>query len=125
MFLIKYYLEEKVRQSKNNAVILMKAGQPVVVEEVSTSNRPGSHAFTEPQTHPKHGSSNVIEPMKISQQADGDDVERAVERSDSEYLIEFNDISLILPNGVQIMKGVTGKFQPRRLCAIMGPSGAG
>eukprot|EP00604_Paraphysomonas_vestita_P002123 CAMPEP_0174818772 /NCGR_PEP_ID=MMETSP1107-20130205/1628_1 /TAXON_ID=36770 /ORGANISM="Paraphysomonas vestita, Strain GFlagA" /LENGTH=300 /DNA_ID=CAMNT_0016031111 /DNA_START=699 /DNA_END=1598 /DNA_ORIENTATION=- len=64
--------------------------------------------------------------MKLSRDSNEEiDLEQCVQKSGNEYTIEFNDISLILPNGVQIMKGVTGKFLPRRLCAIMGPSGAG
>ena len=42
-----------------------------------------------------------------------------------EYLIQFENIGFVLPNGVEIMKKVSGSFKPRRLCAIMGPSGAG
>ncbi|KAJ3124578.1 hypothetical protein HK098_000974 [Nowakowskiella sp. JEL0407] len=39
--------------------------------------------------------------------------------------IEFKDLGYTLPNGVQIMKGVSGRLSPGRLCAIMGPSGSG
>ena len=42
-----------------------------------------------------------------------------------EFLIEFEDIGLTLKNGTTIMEGVNGAFKPGRLCAIMGPSGAG
>jgi len=39
--------------------------------------------------------------------------------------IEFEDLSLELPSGKKVLEGVTGKFQAGRMCAIMGPSGAG
>jgi len=39
--------------------------------------------------------------------------------------IEFHDLSLELPSGKRVLEGVTGKFQAGRMCAIMGPSGAG
>lgn len=39
--------------------------------------------------------------------------------------IEFKDITFVLRDGRTIMRGVHGSFAPGRLCAIMGPSGAG
>jgi len=39
--------------------------------------------------------------------------------------IEFDNLGLVLGNGVEIMKGVTGKLRSGRTMAIMGPSGAG
>ncbi|KAJ3185188.1 hypothetical protein HDU87_002756 [Geranomyces variabilis] len=39
--------------------------------------------------------------------------------------IEFENLGLTLPTGVQIMKGVSGTLKAGRLCAVMGPSGAG
>ncbi|KAJ3324918.1 hypothetical protein HDV06_005506 [Boothiomyces sp. JEL0866] len=37
--------------------------------------------------------------------------------------IEFENLGLKLPNGIEIMKGVTGSLRSGRTCAIMGPSG--
>jgi len=45
--------------------------------------------------------------------------------SDSSFTIEFDNIGLQLKNGTVIMEKVTGSFKPGRMCAIMGPSGAG
>ncbi|KAI8905546.1 hypothetical protein EDD86DRAFT_277572 [Gorgonomyces haynaldii] len=39
--------------------------------------------------------------------------------------IEFDNLGLVLPNGVEIMGRVTGSLKSGRACAIMGPSGAG
>ncbi|KAJ3040357.1 hypothetical protein HDV00_011013 [Rhizophlyctis rosea] len=39
--------------------------------------------------------------------------------------IAFEDVGLVLPNGIEIMHGVTGQLKAGRLCAVMGPSGAG
>ncbi|GBC06719.1 hypothetical protein RclHR1_00700018 [Rhizophagus clarus] len=39
--------------------------------------------------------------------------------------IEFENIGLVLPSGITVMKGVTGRLTHGRTCAIMGPSGAG
>ena len=41
------------------------------------------------------------------------------------FHIAFDNIGLTLPSGVTVMSDVHGSFQPGRLCAIMGPSGAG
>ncbi|KAJ3271886.1 hypothetical protein HK104_004610, partial [Borealophlyctis nickersoniae] len=49
----------------------------------------------------------------------------SVNTEQRKFDISFSDLSLVLPNGVEIMKGVTGKLNAGRLCAIMGPSGAG
>jgi len=39
--------------------------------------------------------------------------------------IEFSDLSLTLRSGRRVLEGVSGEFKAGRLCAIMGPSGAG
>ena len=39
--------------------------------------------------------------------------------------IEFEDLSLSLANGKKLLHGVSGSLMSGRLCAIMGPSGAG
>eukprot|EP00930_Biecheleria_cincta_P002351 TRINITY_DN10335_c0_g3_i1.p1 TRINITY_DN10335_c0_g3~~TRINITY_DN10335_c0_g3_i1.p1 ORF type:complete len:802 (+),score=117.22 TRINITY_DN10335_c0_g3_i1:327-2408(+) len=39
--------------------------------------------------------------------------------------IKFEDLSLELFNGCNVLEGVTGQFGKARMCAIMGPSGAG
>ena len=39
--------------------------------------------------------------------------------------LEFKDLSLTLPDGKHLLHGVTGTLRSGRLCAIMGPSGAG
>lgn len=41
------------------------------------------------------------------------------------YLIEFENIFFVLKNGTAIMKDVIGQYKPGRMCAIIGPSGAG
>ncbi|KAJ2998350.1 hypothetical protein HDV02_004565 [Globomyces sp. JEL0801] len=48
-----------------------------------------------------------------------------IEKLKTTFDIEFNDLGLRLPNGIEIMKGVSGKLGAGRTCAIMGPSGAG
>ncbi|KAJ2998803.1 hypothetical protein HDV02_004043 [Globomyces sp. JEL0801] len=39
--------------------------------------------------------------------------------------VEFKDISLTLPNGQNILRGISGSFKSGKMCAIMGPSGSG
>ncbi|KAI9228514.1 MAG: hypothetical protein DHS80DRAFT_27237 [Piptocephalis tieghemiana] len=39
--------------------------------------------------------------------------------------ISFENLGLTLPNGVNIMRNVTGELRSGRSCAVMGPSGAG
>mmetsp|Transcript_29077 Transcript_29077/g.40223 ORF Transcript_29077/g.40223 Transcript_29077/m.40223 type:complete len:727 (-) Transcript_29077:189-2369(-) len=41
------------------------------------------------------------------------------------FTIRFEDLEYRLPDGFTIMQGVSGEFKEGRLCAIMGPSGAG
>lgn len=53
-----------------------------------------------------------------------DTTEPAVPK-DEAYLIEFEDVRLVLPDGTTIMRGPSGKFAPGTSTAIMGASGAG
>jgi len=39
--------------------------------------------------------------------------------------IAFTDLGSELPSGKRVLQGVTGEFKAGRMCAIMGPSGAG
>ncbi|RKP23613.1 P-loop containing nucleoside triphosphate hydrolase protein, partial [Syncephalis pseudoplumigaleata] len=39
--------------------------------------------------------------------------------------ISFRNLGLVLPSGVEIMRGVSGELKSSRCCAILGPSGAG
>ncbi|KAI8905545.1 P-loop containing nucleoside triphosphate hydrolase protein [Gorgonomyces haynaldii] len=48
-----------------------------------------------------------------------------LERLSKTFDIEFDNLGLVLPNGVEIMGRVTGSLKSGRACAIMGPSGAG
>jgi ABC-type multidrug transport system fused ATPase/permease subunit len=123
VFLVKYFLETKVREAKDSLLLEMKENKHVVVEEISPA---GVERLSVAHDALKSTSPPSNESKKSSFSM-GKDSELAAKPSASEidYLIEFEDISLVLPSGVQIMKGVCGKFQPRRLCAIMGPSGAG
>jgi len=50
---------------------------------------------------------------------------RGMQQKGEEVNITFQDLSLELPSGVRVLQGVTGEFKAGRMCAIMGPSGAG
>mmetsp|Transcript_39591 Transcript_39591/g.84561 ORF Transcript_39591/g.84561 Transcript_39591/m.84561 type:complete len:834 (+) Transcript_39591:103-2604(+) len=39
--------------------------------------------------------------------------------------VEFENLGMDLKSGKRVLNGVTGKFEAGRMCAIMGPSGAG
>ncbi|KAF0543785.1 putative ATP-dependent permease ADP1 [Gigaspora margarita] len=52
-------------------------------------------------------------------------LERTLDPVKTTFDIEFENLGLILPSGIEIMKGVSGKLTHGRTCAIMGPSGAG
>ncbi|CAE8596876.1 unnamed protein product [Polarella glacialis] len=39
--------------------------------------------------------------------------------------VAFRELGLQLPDGRRVLEGVTGEFKAGRMCAIMGPSGAG
>ncbi|CAG8559433.1 9983_t:CDS:10 [Cetraspora pellucida] len=52
-------------------------------------------------------------------------LERTLDPVKKTFDIEFENLGLILPSGIEIMKGVSGKLAHGRTCAIMGPSGAG
>ncbi|CAG8571773.1 7471_t:CDS:10, partial [Funneliformis caledonium] len=61
---------------------------------------------------------NLLNEQKMSHEKSLDPVTKTFD-------IEFENLGLVLPNGIAIMKGVTGKLSHGRSCAIMGPSGAG
>ncbi|CAG8500378.1 14161_t:CDS:2, partial [Cetraspora pellucida] len=52
-------------------------------------------------------------------------LERTLDPVKKTFDIEFENLGLVLPSGIEIMKGVSGKLAHGRTCAIMGPSGAG
>ncbi|CAG8541839.1 5729_t:CDS:10, partial [Diversispora eburnea] len=51
--------------------------------------------------------------------------EKPLDRVSQTFDIEFENLGLVLPSGVEIMKGVSGSLVHGRTCAIMGPSGSG
>jgi hypothetical protein len=123
IFLVKYFLESKVREAKDSVLLEMKENKHVVVDEISPAGVERlslAHDALKPINPP----SNESKKTSFSMGKDSD-IPAKPNSSEIDYLIEFNDVSLVLPSGVQIMKGVCGEFKPRRLCAIMGPSGAG
>ncbi|KAI9294493.1 hypothetical protein K502DRAFT_365782 [Neoconidiobolus thromboides FSU 785] len=61
--------------------------------------------------------------MQVFQNSPG--LKVAKEKDSVRFEINFENLGLKLPNGIEIMKGVTGKLSSGRTCAIMGPSGAG
>jgi ABC-type bacteriocin/lantibiotic exporter with double-glycine peptidase domain len=42
-----------------------------------------------------------------------------------QFNIEFENLSLVLPNDVTIVSNVSGQLRSGRTCAVMGPSGSG
>jgi ABC-type multidrug transport system ATPase subunit len=50
---------------------------------------------------------------------------RGMEVKSATIDVAFENLSLELPSGARVLKGVTGSFKGGRMCAIMGPSGAG
>jgi ABC-type multidrug transport system ATPase subunit len=64
---------------------------------------------------------NLLQHMMESKE----DRPEAVVINRKKYDIQFENLGLTLPNGVEIMRGVTGEFKSGRSCCIMGPSGAG
>jgi len=54
-----------------------------------------------------------------------EDRPEAVSINRKKYDIQFENLGLVLPSKVEIMRGVTGEFKSGRTCCIMGPSGAG
>lgn len=125
IFLVKYFLESKVREAKDSVLMELKENKAVVIEEISPAGVERLSLAQGPPMNPLQHS-NESKKTSFSMGKDGsEELTGKRNASDIDYTIEFENISLILPSGVQIMKGVCGKFKPRRLCAIMGPSGAG
>jgi len=54
-----------------------------------------------------------------------EDRPEAVAIDRKKYDIRFENLGLVLPSKIEIMRGVTGEFKSGRTCCIMGPSGAG
>jgi len=54
-----------------------------------------------------------------------EDRPEAVSIDRKKYNIRFENLGLVLPSKVEIMRGVSGEFKSGRTCCIMGPSGAG
>ncbi|CAG8436016.1 6344_t:CDS:10 [Scutellospora calospora] len=52
-------------------------------------------------------------------------LERSLDPVKRTFDIEFENLGLVLPSGIEIMRSVSGKLTQGRTCAIMGPSGAG
>ena len=103
LFKISDYISSRERKFQN-----LEVAREISIAEEAT----GTNAVVNP-TH-----NNLMSPI-VSQ-----DVNTIGINTDS-FLIEFNDLSLTLKTGATVMSGVNGKFQPGRLCAIMGASGAG
>ncbi|RHZ83219.1 hypothetical protein Glove_99g53 [Diversispora epigaea] len=51
--------------------------------------------------------------------------EKTLNRVSKTIDIDFNNLGLVLPSGIEVMREVSGKFKHGRTCAIMGPSGSG
>mmetsp|Transcript_38160 Transcript_38160/g.81116 ORF Transcript_38160/g.81116 Transcript_38160/m.81116 type:complete len:806 (+) Transcript_38160:62-2479(+) len=50
---------------------------------------------------------------------------RGLQAKETRVSIAFEDLNLEIPSGALVLQGVTGAFTGGRMCAIMGPSGAG
>lgn len=50
---------------------------------------------------------------------------KGIKRKTEPISVAFEDMGLKLHNGATVLAGVTGEFPEGRLCAVMGPSGAG
>jgi len=50
---------------------------------------------------------------------------RGLQQHSETITIDFEDLGLELKNGKSVLDGVTGKFAAGKMCAVMGPSGAG
>ena len=104
LFKISDYIASRERKIQN---------QEVAREISYTENIAEANAVV----NPSHN--NLMSPI-VSQ-----DINTIGSSNIDSFLIEFNDLSLTLKTGTTVMSGVNGKFQPGRLCAIMGASGAG
>ena len=104
LFKISDYISSRERKIQNQEV----------AREISYSE---NIAETNAVVNPSHN--NLMSPI-VSQ-----DINTIGASNIDSFLIEFNDLSLTLKSGTTVMSGVNGKFQPGRLCAIMGASGAG
>lgn len=113
IFLLKYFIEARVAEAEEAMITFEQAQQQSDLEEANIQSNPISSS---------------IESMKfdIGENSSKKDIVKTTQEGllDS-FHIQFDNITLTLQTGVTIMKGVTGEFKPGRMCAIMGPSGAG
>jgi ATPase subunit of ABC transporter with duplicated ATPase domains len=69
----------------------------------------------------KKRKSELVDAAMLLRMQDKPDV-HALEKT---FTIEFENLGLTLPNGLEIMSQVNGVLRSGRVCAIMGPSGSG
>lgn len=67
----------------------------------------------------------LLNPLFASQQLSKSHAFRAFKAVRPKINLEFEDLGLVLHDGVPILSGITGKFYHSRVAAILGPSGAG
>ena len=137
VFYIKYYIEYKVKESENLMLSHQKEKKAAQGEispaSVQRMTSVGDRPLLEHQKSQKSVSDadGVGSPLSVTSDDDSPPPDtnpgllEAHGMNGPGYTIKFDNIGLTLPSGTTIMKGVCGEFKPKRMCAIMGPSGAG
>jgi ABC-type multidrug transport system fused ATPase/permease subunit len=131
IFYIKYYIEYKVKESENVMLTEAKTAHGDVsqagLDRMSTIDGRPLHSQDKEDSNDPNVTKSPIGSMSLTSDEDAvppPEPSANVAESAS-YNIKFEGVGLTLPSGVTIMKGVCGEFKPKRMCAIMGPSGAG
>lgn len=122
IFLLKSFIEARIVAAEKAMIILTKDGL-LAQEEISSVSR--DH-LQERRDSRRVVPASIPQLEIVSSDAAAMEVSTAETSSSTQLFdIRFEDVGLELKTGVRIMKDVCGQFKPRRMCAVMGPSGAG
>lgn len=128
LFLMKNYLENKVREHQKSLVgDAVERKRLIAAERSSDSYEAGVELIEDGNKPVEEVESAGSESAVVKKYEKIPDTVHSAEQtpSDTSFTVKFENMGLTLKNGVCVMRGVHGSFQPKRLCAIMGPSGCG
>eukprot|EP00469_Lotharella_globosa_P013620 CAMPEP_0167789252 /NCGR_PEP_ID=MMETSP0111_2-20121227/10568_1 /TAXON_ID=91324 /ORGANISM="Lotharella globosa, Strain CCCM811" /LENGTH=973 /DNA_ID=CAMNT_0007681371 /DNA_START=21 /DNA_END=2942 /DNA_ORIENTATION=+ len=124
--------EFKSKSDPKKAESVVPPAMRMIVEEESNIGADEKKKESTSEAHKEEESKSDDKPPVDSMKSRIEEKETPATVSDEtlrdkelHFTIRFEDLQYTLPDGFTIMQGVTGEFKKGRLCAVMGPSGAG